>query len=130
VLDDSLRAKGFFCNLDVLSGRVADPDPDSIRSVDPDPDSESVSGSRRAKMTHKSRNKFVSSCFEVLDTLWRPRDRKIAVFDQKIFFFFSVVIFFNFWSLKPWIRTDVHPKMLDPDPDELNADPQPCFQEA
>jgi hypothetical protein len=28
-----------------------DPDPDSMGSVDPDPDSESVSGSRRAKMT-------------------------------------------------------------------------------
>jgi hypothetical protein len=35
--------------------RVADPD--SIGSVDPD--SESGSGSRRAKMTHKSRQKFV-----------------------------------------------------------------------
>ncbi len=32
-----------------------DPDPDSIGSVDPDPES----GSRRAKMTHKSRQKFV-----------------------------------------------------------------------
>ncbi len=31
-------------------------DPDSIWSVDPDPDSES--GSRRAKITHKSRKKF------------------------------------------------------------------------
>ncbi len=30
-------------------------DPDSIRSVDPDPESASGSGSRRAKMTHKSR---------------------------------------------------------------------------
>ncbi len=30
--------------------------PDSIGSVDPDPYSESGSGSRRAKMTHKSRN--------------------------------------------------------------------------
>jgi hypothetical protein len=30
-------------------------DPDSIGSVDPDPDSETGSGSRRAKMTHKSR---------------------------------------------------------------------------
>jgi hypothetical protein len=30
-------------------------DPDSIRSVEPDPYSESGSGSRRAKMTHKSR---------------------------------------------------------------------------
>ncbi len=29
-------------------------DPDSIRSVDPDPYSESGSGSRRAKITHKS----------------------------------------------------------------------------
>jgi hypothetical protein len=38
-------------------GRVSDPDPDSIGPVDPDPDSES--GSRRAKMTHKSRKKFV-----------------------------------------------------------------------
>jgi hypothetical protein len=35
-------------------------DPDSIRSVDPDPDpfSESGSGSRRAKMIHKSRKKI------------------------------------------------------------------------
>jgi hypothetical protein len=33
--------------------RVLDPDPDSIRPVDPDPYSESGSGSRRAKMTHK-----------------------------------------------------------------------------
>jgi hypothetical protein len=24
-----------------------------------------------------------------------------------------------------WIRIGVHPKMLDPDPDEINADPQP-----
>ncbi len=33
-------------------------DPDSIRLVDPDPYLESGSGSRRAKMTHKSRQKF------------------------------------------------------------------------
>ncbi len=32
-----------------------DPDPDSIGSVDPDPESRSGSGSRRAKMTNKSR---------------------------------------------------------------------------
>ncbi len=25
------------------------------------------------------------------------------------------------------IRIGVHPKMLDPDPDEMNADPQPWF---
>ena len=38
----------------VFISRVSDPD--SIRSVDPDPYSES--GSREAKMTHKSRKKF------------------------------------------------------------------------
>jgi hypothetical protein len=32
--------------------------PDSIWSVDPDPYSESGSGSRRAKMIHKSKKKF------------------------------------------------------------------------
>jgi hypothetical protein len=42
----------------ILWGRVADPD------------SESGSGSRRAKMTHKSRKNFKSSCFEVLDGLF------------------------------------------------------------
>jgi hypothetical protein len=50
-----------------LSTRVTDPDQDSIGSVDPD--LESGSGSKRAKMTHKSRKKFESSCIEVLDGL-------------------------------------------------------------
>ncbi len=40
-------------------------DPDSIRSVDSDPYSESGSGSRREKMTHKSRKKFRNLMFEV-----------------------------------------------------------------
>ncbi len=35
------------------AGRVSDPDPDSVRSGDPDPNSESRSGFKRAKMTHK-----------------------------------------------------------------------------
>ncbi len=26
-----------------------------------------------------------------------------------------------------WIRIGIQPKILDPDPDEINADPQPCF---
>jgi hypothetical protein len=40
--------------------RVADPDPDWIRIQSGQwTDSESGSGSRRAKMTHKSRKKFV-----------------------------------------------------------------------
>jgi hypothetical protein len=40
-------------------------DPDSIRSVDPYlvPDSESESESRRAKITHKNRNKFRNFMF-------------------------------------------------------------------
>jgi hypothetical protein len=49
-----------------LSTRVTDPDQDSIGSVDPDLES----GSKRAKMTHKSRKKFESSCIEVLDGLF------------------------------------------------------------
>jgi hypothetical protein len=28
------------------------------------------------------------------------------------------------------IRIGVHPKMLDPDPDEMNTDPQPWFLES
>ncbi len=49
----------------------------------------------------------------------------------KNFFFFSAVIFFQFLVIKAldpdWIRIriGVHPEMLDPDPDEMNADPQP-----
>jgi hypothetical protein len=38
--------------------------------MDPDPYSESGSGSRRAKMTHKSRKNEEISCFEVLDVLF------------------------------------------------------------
>ncbi len=52
---------------------------------------------------------------------------------QKQLHFFSAVIFFLqllvIEALDPdWIRIriGVHPKMLDPDPDEINADPQPC----
>jgi hypothetical protein len=46
--------------------------------------------------------------------------------------FFSAVIFFQYFvisALDPdWIRIriDIQPKMLDPD--EMNADPQPCFK--
>ncbi len=48
-----------------ILSNVSDPDSDSIWSVDPDLDSESGSGSRRAKMTHKNKKnmKFdVSKC--------------------------------------------------------------------
>ncbi len=49
------------------SGSGSGLDPYSIGPVDPDPYSESGSGSRRAKMTHKRRK---NSCFEVLDGLF------------------------------------------------------------
>ncbi len=33
-----------------------------------------------------------------------------------------------FKALDPdWIRIGIQPKMLDPDPDEMNADPHPAF---
>jgi hypothetical protein len=54
-------------------GRVADPDPDPdwIRiRMGSGFNRVSGSGSRRAKMTHKSRKNFLSSCFEVLDGLF------------------------------------------------------------
>jgi hypothetical protein len=60
-------------------------------------------------MTHKSRK---NSCFEVLDGLFCE--------------LFQLLLFFNFWSLKPWIRIRIririglHPDPLDPDP---NPDP-------
>ncbi len=49
---------------------------------------------------------------------------------KKNLIFFSAVIFFQFLVIKAldpdWIRIGIQPKMLDPDPDEMNADPQPC----
>jgi hypothetical protein len=42
-----------------IERRLSNKNKDSRRVVDPDPYSESGSGSRRAKMTHKSRQKFV-----------------------------------------------------------------------
>ncbi len=76
-------------------------DPDLIRSLDPDPDSEFGS--------------------EVLSALLRPRDKKIAIFDQTNIKFFFAVIFFQFLVIKTldpdWfrIRIGIQPKMLDPD---------------
>jgi hypothetical protein len=69
-------------------------------------------------MTHKSRNFFKSSCFEVLI--------------KKNLIFFSAVIFFQFLVIKAldpdWIRIRIgigfQPQTLDPDPepDQMNAD--------
>ncbi len=35
-----------------------------------------------------------------------------------IWFFLHCKFFFYFWSSKPWIQMSIHPKMLDPDPDQ------------
>jgi hypothetical protein len=40
--------------------------------------------------------------------------------------FFSAIIFFKFLSSKPWIRIVIQPKVLDSDPNQMNADPQLC----
>ncbi len=59
---------------------------------------------------------------------------KLQFLSKKNLIFFSAVIFFQFLLIKAldpdWIRirTGVQPKMLDPDPNEMNADPQPCLQ--
>ncbi len=35
--------------------------------------------------------------------------------------------YFNFWLSIPLIRTGYQPKMLDPDPYQMNTDPEHCF---
>jgi hypothetical protein len=42
----------------------------------------------------------------------------------KNLFIFQLLLFF--WSSKPWIRFGSQPKMLDPDPDQMNTDPKLC----
>jgi hypothetical protein len=86
----------------------------------------SGSGSRRAKITHKSNFFFKVHVFKCWMASWELKASsvtwtyfmKASVFYQK--FFFPAVIFLHFWSLKPWIRIriGIQPKMLDPDPDE------------
>jgi hypothetical protein len=52
---------------------------------------------------------------------------------NKNLIFCSAVIFFTFLVIKAldpdWIRIriGIQPKILDPDPDDMNADPQPCW---
>ncbi len=53
--------------------------------------------------------------------------KNLKKFSAEIFFQFLVIT-----ALDPdWIRIQIciQPKMLDPDPDEMNADPQPWLEE-
>jgi hypothetical protein len=79
--------------------RVSDADPDTLRSLDP----------------VRIRNPDPD-----------PGGQTV-VFDTKICFL-QLCIFFNFIkTLDPdWIRIGIQPKMLDPDPYEMNTDPKHC----
>ena len=37
---------------------------------------------------------------------------------------FAVFFFLQFLVIKPWIRIGILPKMLDPDPYQMNTDPK------
>ncbi len=71
-----------------------------------------------------------------LDILYRGLGiAKLQFLIKKKFTFFSAVIFFlQFLVIKAldpdWIRIriGIQPKMLDQDPDEINADPQPWME--
>jgi hypothetical protein len=42
---------------------------------------------------------------QLVRPLWKSKDKKIGIFDPKYKkISFTAVIFFNFWSSKPWIR--------------------------
>ncbi len=52
--------------------------------------------------------------------LWRPRDSKFLI--KKNLIFFSAVNFSQFYVIKtPESRFSIQPKMLDPDPYEMNS---------
>jgi hypothetical protein len=110
--------------------------PDSIRSVDPDPYSES--GSRRAKMTQKSRKKLRNSMFWNaegfycnLEVLYGgPGIVSVnSCFWYKKMNFFSAVNLFQFLVIKTldpyWIWIGIQPRMLDPD--QMITDPKHWF---
>ncbi len=45
---------------------------------------------------------------------------------KKLINFFSCKFLLIFGHQNPWIRIGIQPKMLDPDPYQMNTDPQPC----
>ncbi len=59
---------------------------------------------------------------------------KLQFLIKKKFNFFSAVIYFQFLVIKALdpdsirIRIGLQPQTLDPDPDQMNADPKPWFR--
>ncbi len=97
------------------------------------------SGSRRAKMTHKSIKKIKNLMFWSAGCSLLRAEGFFCNFmedlglvngcfwSKKINFLISCKFFFKFWSSKPWIRIGIQPKMLDPDPFQMKTDPKPCW---
>jgi hypothetical protein len=84
---------------------------------------------RDGKMTHIStvEKNLEISCFEVLDVLFRELNE--GLFCNWLLFSYEIFQFLVIKTLDPdWIRIriSIQPKMLDPDPYQMNADPQPC----
>ncbi len=96
----------------------------------------SGSGSRRKNYTQKLEKNLEISCFEMLDVFLTAEGffcsldvlyeglglGKLQFLIIKYLIVFSAVHFSNLWSSKPWIRIGtIQPKMLDPDPDQMNT---------
>jgi hypothetical protein len=100
--------------LDQGFGSVLDPDsirsvdPDSIRSVDPDPYYESGSGSRRAKMTHKSKAGRTAP----LGTACHVHISRQPIVCEVLFPVFRIWICFVLRTVF-WIRIQSYPDCLD-----------------
>jgi hypothetical protein len=55
---------------------------------------------------------------------------EVVSFDPKTILkkFKLYINFFNFWLSKLWIRIGIQPKMLAPDPDQMNKDSKHCLK--
>jgi hypothetical protein len=140
ILGVLLRGLEALGNLIILEGSVSDSDSGQviriqsgqwnlIRNPDLDP------GGQKYKSRTKIRNfMFWSAGCSLLSAegrwrllelgrpFWRPRDKKIVVFDFKKICLFLAVIFFTFYFLVI--------KILDPNPDRyLATDPKHCLKE-
>ncbi len=92
-------------------------------------------------MTHKNRKKIqkfhvlkccscsllrAASSVAAWPSFMEAQGQVACGFWSKTSYFYSAEIFFNFCSSKPWIRTGIQRKLLDPDPQQMNTDPKHC----